>query len=399
MDLAFSQADQQFRTEVRQFLADRLPADIARRQRDIMTLTSETDDILHWMKILAEKGWSVPHWDPAYGGTGWTPMQMHIFSDELNQADAPEFHWVSTHMAGPIIYKFGSQEQKDKFLPAIRGGEYIWCQGFSEPGAGSDLASLKTSAVLQGGYYRVNGQKIWTSGAFEARWGFFLVKSEHHPKAHQNISFLLIDMQSPGITVRRIPQISGESHVCEVFLEDVIVPVEHLVGEPGKGWGYAKALLEHERTVSSFVYFNKRELRRAKDIAGQERLRGKPLIEDPEYRMRLSHLDAQVSALEWSVLRVLANEVSTYGVMVPPSVLKLTGSRLQQTITELQVDMLGFRAARYYDPYRDAPVPSALWPEHIRGRTSAALTARAATIYGGTEQIQKNILSKTAFNL
>ncbi len=399
MELAFSRADEQFRAEVRRFLAENLPADIAERQRNIMTLTSNTEDTLHWMKILSSRGWSVPHWDPAYGGTGWTPMQMHIFSEELNQADAPEFHWVSTHMAGPIIYKFGSVAQKEQFLPSIREGEYVWCQGFSEPGSGSDLASIKTTAVLEGDCYRVNGQKIWTSGAFEARWGFFLVRSEHNPKPHQNISFLLIDMQSPGITVRRIPQISGEAHVCEVFLEDVKVPVANLVGEPGKGWGYAKALLEHERTVSSFVYFNKRELRRAKEIARKERLNGKPLIEDPEFRMRLTHLEAKVSALEWSVLRVLANEESAYGPLVAPSVLKLTGSRLQQAITELQVDMVGYRAARYYDPYRAEAEVSAMWPEHVQGRMSAALTARAATIYGGTEQIQKNILSKTAFNL
>jgi alkylation response protein AidB-like acyl-CoA dehydrogenase len=325
--------------------------DIAERQRNIMTLTSDTQDTLRWMGILAEKGWSVPHWEPAYGGTGWTPLQMHIFSEELNHADAPEFHWVSTHMAGPIIYKFGSPQQKERFLPAIREGEYIWCQGFSEPGSGSDLVSLKTTAVLEGDHYRVNGQKIWTSGAFEAQWGFFLVKSEQHAKPHQNISFLLINMQSPGITVRRIPQISGEAHVCEVFLEDVLVPVENLVGEAGHGWSYAKALLEHERTVSSFVYFNKRELRRAKELAALECQDGKPLLEDPEFRMRLVQLDAQVTALEWSVLRVLGNEHSSYGPMIAPSILKVTGSRLQQAITQLQVDMLGVRSIRYFDPH------------------------------------------------
>lgn len=399
MDLALSDSDEQFRADVRRFLVEHLPADIATRQRNIMTLTSDTQDTLRWMAILAQKGWSVPHWDPAYGGTNWTPLQMHIFSEELNQADAPEFHWVSTHMAGPIIYKFGSEQQKQRFLPAIREGAYIWCQGFSEPGSGSDLVSLKTTAVLEGDHYRVNGQKIWTSGAFEARWGFFLVKSEQHEKPQRNISFLLIDMQSPGITVRRIPQISGEAHVCEVFLEDVRVPVENLVGAAGQGWSYAKALLEHERTVSSFVYFNKRELRRAKELATSESENGKPLAEVPEFRRRIAQLDAQVSALEWSVLRVLANEPSAYGPIVAPSILKLTGSRLQQAITQLQVDLLGVRAIRYFDPHVSEQAPSTCWPEQVRGRMSAALTARASTIYGGTEQIQKNILSKTAFNL
>ena len=399
MDLSFSHADQQFREEIRQFLATELPADIARRQRNIMTLTSDTEDTLRWMGILAKRNWSVPHWDPAYGGTGWSPMQMHIFYDELNQADAPEFHWVSTHMAGPIIYKFGSEAQKEQFLPAIRQGEYIWCQGFSEPGSGSDLASLKTTAVREGDHYRVNGQKIWTSGAFEARWGFFLVKSEHNPKPQQNISFLLIDMQSPGITVRRIPQISGEAHVCEVFLEDVLVPIENLVGEAGQGWSYAKALLDHERTVSSFVYFNKRELRRARELAQSLPMNGGRVADDPEFRLRLTQLAAQVTALEWSVLRVLADEPSAWGPMVAPSVLKVTGSRLQQAITELQVDMLGLQSLRYFDPYEQDFSADQIWSESVRGRMSAALTARASTIYGGTEQIQKNILSKVAFNL
>jgi alkylation response protein AidB-like acyl-CoA dehydrogenase len=302
-------------------------------------------------------------------------------------------------MVGPVIYMFGSEDQKSRFLPPIRRGDYLWCQGFSEPGAGSDLASLKTVAVREGDHYHVNGQKIWTSGAFESEWGFFLVKTDTTVKAQLGISFLLIDMQSSGITVRRIPQFNGESHVCEVFLEDVKVPAENLVGDEGKGWLYAKTLLDHERTVSSYIHFNRRELRRAKEIARTETADGRPLIEDPEVRTRLAQLDSQVTALEWSVLRVLADERTRYGATVAASILKLTGSRLHQAVTELQADLLGLRSIRYFDPYQSEFGLSPLWLDYVPGRMGAALISRAVTIFGGTEQVQKNFLSKQAFGL
>lgn len=399
MDLAFGAEDERFREEIRQFIAEKLPRDIQRRQRETRTLASQTKDVLAWMKILDERGWSVPHWVPAYGGTTWTPLQKYIFEEELHQADAPEFHWQNTHMVGPIIYMFGSEAQKERFLPSIRRGDYLWCQGFSEPGAGSDLAGLKTNAVREGDSFRVNGQKIWTSAAFESEWGFFLVKTDTSVKPQRGISFLLIEMNTPGITVRRIGQINGEAELCEVFLDDVIVPAQNLVGEAGMGWTYAKALLDHERTVSSFIHFNKRELRRTKEIAQAEMAGGRRLIDDPHIRSRLVALDAQVTALEWSVLRVLADESNRYGATAGASTLKLTGSRLQQAITELQMDVLGARALRYYDPTDWSEFASPLWPEHVAGRTSAGLISRAATIYGGSEQVQKNILSKIAFGL
>ncbi|PHQ63622.1 MAG: acyl-CoA dehydrogenase [Sphingobium sp.] len=399
MDLAFGAEDQQFREEIRQFLTDNLPADIQQRQRDTRTLASNTHDLQRWMQILDARGWSVPHWETAYGGTDWSPLKKFIFEEELHQADAPEFHWQSTHMIGPIIYMFGSDAQKARYLPSIRRGDYLWCQGFSEPGAGSDLVSLKTTAIREGDHFRVNGQKIWTSAAFESEWGFFLVKTDTNVKPQRGISFLLIDMETPGITVRRIGQINGEAELCEVFLDDVMVPAENLVGEAGMGWTYAKALLDHERTVSSFIHFNKRELRRAKEIAQAETAGGRRLIDDPQTRARLVALDAQVTALEWSVLRVLADEPNRYGGTAAASTLKITGSRLQQAITELQADLLGPRALRYYDPVDWNEPASPLWPHHVAGRTSAALISRASTIYGGSEQVQKNILSKIAFGL
>jgi alkylation response protein AidB-like acyl-CoA dehydrogenase len=399
MDLRFSAADERFRHEVREYIASHLPGDIAQRQRQIMTLTSDTEDYLRWMRILNEQGWSVPYWEVAYGGTGWSPLQTFIFEEELHRADAPEFHRVTTSLVGPIIYLFGSEEQKSRFLPPIRRGDYIWCQGFSEPGAGSDLANLRTMAVREGDHYLVNGQKIWTSGAFEARWGVFLVRTDTTVKPQRGISFLLIDLQSDGITVRRIPQINGEAHLCEVFFKDVRVPANNLVGEPNKGWAYAKALLDHERTLSSYIHFNKREFRRAQEIARQETAEGRPLEEVPEYRTRLRQLEAQVVALEWSVLRLLTDESTRHGPTVAASILKLTGSRLQQAITQLQADMLGVRALRYFDPYHVDLEQSSFWPDYIPGRTSSALLYRASTIFGGTEQIQMNIISKATLGL
>lgn len=399
MDFSLSAADQGFRHDVRQWIAQNLPAELAVRQRQNRTFTSHTKDTLAWMRILDRQGWSVPHWDPAYGGTDWTPFQKYIFEDELAQADAPEFHMVSTHLAGPTIYMFGSDAQKEQFLPAIRQGDYIWCQGFSEPGAGSDLANLQTLAEPIGDQYRVRGQKIWTSAAFEAEWGFFLVRTDSSVKPQAGISFLLVDMKSPGITIRRIPQINGEAHLCEVFLDDVMVPRENLVGEAGKGWSYAKALLAHERTASSFIFFNRRELRRTEEMAETLFVEGVPAARQAWVQERLTMLQAEVKALEWSVLRVLANENGRYDVNILASILKVSGSRLQQKITQFQFDIMGSRALRAFPAEPCETGLTGLWSMDYAGRTGAALIARAATIYGGTEQVQKNILSKMAFGL
>jgi len=397
MDLQFGVEENRFREEVRHFMRQALPDDIRGRQERIAALGSNAHDQRRWFKILHDRGWSVPHWPVEYGGTGWSAIEKFIFEDELYAAQAPEFHWIGSHMVGPVICEFGSQYQRDTFLEPIRSGEHLWAQGFSEPGAGSDLVSLRTQAVLYGGHYVVNGQKIWTSGAFEADWGFFLVKTDMAVKPQKGISFLLIDLKSPGVTIRRIPQINGEAHLCEVFLENVAVPTENLVGEAGMGWTYAKFLLDHERTTSSFIYWNKRELQRAKEIAAAETSGGRKLTEIPAFRERLVQLEAELLALEWSVLRVLADDGQNQHAGIAASVLKIRGSELQQSITELQVDLLGSRAMRYYEPEPVDHAVSEFWPAHVPGRTSVALIARAATIYGGTKQVQKNILAKLAF--
>lgn len=399
MDFEFDVKDEIFRQEVREFIRENLPEHISTRIRH----KSFAPNDLHtaeWHRILAKKGWSVPDWPVEYGGTGWTPLQQYIFDDECCAADAPSFPWGPTDMVGPVIYTFGSKEQKEKFLPMIQQGLYYWCQGFSEPGSGSDLASMRTTAVRDGDKYIVNGQKIWTSGASVAEWGFFLLKTDTTCKPQRGISFLLINMKSPGITVRPIHQIDGDDHLCEVFLDNVEVPIENLIGEEGKGWTYAKYLLDHERTGSSCIFWNKRELQKLKEIAGKEFKGNYPLIQDPVFSAKLLRIEAELLALEWSVLRVLANEQVNWNPTAIASSLKISGSQLQQKITSLQVEALGVKSLRYISPEEMGSfMADKEWPEYVIGKTSVALITRASTIYGGALQVQKNIVAKLAFGL
>lgn len=389
-----------FRQEIRAFIGAVLPTDMQDRQRRKVANNAAVPDQLEWMHILDSHGRSVPHWPVEHGGCGWSPMQLFIFSEELYAADAPEFDWGGTHMLGPVLYTFGSDYLKGRFLPMIRQGATMWAQGFSEPGAGSDLASLRTSADLVGDKYIVNGQKIWTSGAAHADWGFFLVRTDKSVKPQRGISFLIVKMDTPGITVRQIPQINGDAHLCEVFLDNVEVPADQLIGEAGMGWTYAKFLLEHERTTSSFIYWSKRELARAKDIARGERINGRSIADDPAFRIRFARIEADLIALEWSVLRVLAQEQFDAPEAAAASVLKIRGSELQQEVTMLQCDLLGAKALRRFDVMpTPPPAPTDVWADYVPGRTTVALINRAATIYGGSKQIQKNIVAKLAFGL
>jgi len=400
MELRLEPELELFRQEIRAFIREVLPPEIQERQRRKVANNAAVPDQLEWMRILCAHGRSVPHWPEAFGGCGWSPMQLFIFNEELYAADAPEFDWGGTHMLGPVLYTFGSKYLQDRFLPMIREGATVWAQGFSEPGSGSDLASLRTSVELVGEKYVVNGQKIWTSGAAHADWGFFLVRTDKTVKPQRGISFLIIKMDSPGVTVCQIPQINGEAHLCEVFLDNVEVPTDQLIGEPGMGWTYAKFLLEHERTTSSFIYWSKRELARAKDIAMREQLDGRRLADDPAIRARFARLEADLLALEWSVLRVLGHEPFEAPEAAAASVLKIRGSELQQEVTMLQVDLLGAKSLRYFEVAPALPpAPTVDWPDYVPGRTAVALINRAATIYGGTKQVQKNILAKLAFGL
>ena len=390
-----------FRLEVREYIQKNLPEELAARTNRLSNPSPDFDG-QKWLTILSKKGWSVPHWPLEYGGTGWSALQQFIFQEECYTANAPGPSWAGTHMVGPVIYTYGSEEQKQRFLPSIIDGSALWAQGFSEPSSGSDLASLRTSARLEDGHYVVKGQKIWTSSAHDADWCFVLVRTNNELKPQKGISFLLVDLKLPGINIRRIPQINGDAHFCEVFFDDVQVPEENLVGEPGMGWNYAKFLLNHERTTSSFIHWSKRELERVKLIATKEIVDGKPLLHQYGYAVQIARLEAELLALEWSVLRVLANEKFEHPITAVASALKVRGSTLQQKITELASDILGrlaIRAWSFEETVDGTVETSQNWPEHALGHTAVHMHTRASTIYGGALQVQKNIIAKEAFNL
>ncbi|WP_028222464.1 acyl-CoA dehydrogenase family protein [Paraburkholderia oxyphila] len=400
MDFNFSSEDELFRQEIRQFFKENAPADISRRWR-VGVHPPARDDIRRWQRILHDRGWGAPHLPVKFGGTDWSALRKHIFMEELYNADAMDYSWQSTHMVAPVIIAFGSDWQKERFLAPILSGDEFWCQGFSEPNAGSDLAGLKTTAVLDGDEYVVNGQKIWTSDATISDWGFFLVKTDTTVKPQRGISFLLVKMDTPGITVRPIVSIEGGRGLNEVFLENVRVPKAHLVGEPGMGWTYAKYLLEKERTTSAFLYFNKRELQRAKDIAAEEMVDGVRLIDTPWFARKVADIEVDLIALEWSVLRILAEEKSERNLDAVVSALKISGSEMQQRVTQLQMDALGPRVMRFEDHAESdvEPLVDDCWPDYVGGRTSSYLITRASTIYGGAREVQKNIIAKLAFGL
>lgn len=402
MNLEFSAEDLAFRGEVRQFLREHLPRDIAARTYCGFTPPLK-QDLMQWNRVLYEKGWAAPHWPVEYGGTGWSALRQHIFEEECHLAWAPDLSWQGLRLLAPVLYTYGSEQQKARHLPAILRGDVFWAQGFSEPNAGSDLVSLKTRAARQGDHYVVNGQKTWSSEGHYADWGFFLVRTDPEAKPQKGISFLLIDLTAPGVTVRPIIMINGAHYVNEIFLDNVIVPAENLVGEEGKGWSYTKFLLEHERTSSAFIHFSKRELQRAKEIARRERFDGMPLIDRPEYAQQIARLEMDILALEWSVLRLLANEKNPYDQTAIASALKIRGSELQQRVTELQTDLLGARALRNIrwidDPLIGDATQAQAWPGYVPGRISTTLHTRAVTIYGGAKEVQKNIIAKLAFGL
>lgn len=401
MNFEFSAEDAAFRNEVRQFLHEHLPARMAAREYHGFT-PPRKEDLQQWNRILFEKGWAAPHWPVEYGGTGWSPLRQHIFEEECHLAYAPDLTWQGLRLLAPVLYTFGSDAQKARHLPPILRGDVFWAQGFSEPNAGSDLVSLKTRAVREGDRYIVNGQKTWSSEGHYADWGFFLVRTDPEAKPQRGISFLLIDLRTPGVSVRPIAMINGAHYVNEIFLDNVVVPAENLVGEAGKGWSYTKFLLEHERTSSAFIYFSKRELQRAKEIARQETLDGAPLSDRSEFARKMAQLEMDILALEWSVLRLLANEKNQYDQTAVASALKIRGSELQQRVTELQTDLLGARALRsirFDDPMIGDKAQAQLWPNYVPGRMSTTLHTRAVTIYGGAKEVQKNIIAKLAFGL
>jgi pimeloyl-CoA dehydrogenase large subunit len=396
MDLSFSKEELAFRDEVRAFFKDAVPAKT--RQKLVEGRHPSKDEMVEWYRILNKKGWGVSHWPKEYGGTGWTSVQHYIFNEELQFAPAPQPLAFGVSMVGPVIYTFGNEAQKKRFLPRIANVDDWWCQGFSEPGAGSDLASLKTKAEKKGDKYIVNGQKTWTTLAQYADWIFCLCRTDPTAKKQSGISFILIDMKSKGISVRPIQTIDGGHEVNEVFFDDVEVPLENLVGEENKGWDYAKFLLGNERTGIARVGLSKERIKRIKELASQVESGGRPIIQDPKFRDKLTAVEIELKALEMTQLRVVADE-GKHGKGKPnpaSSVLKIKGSEIQQATTELLMDVIGPYAAPYDAHGDDGSNETMDWTAQI---APSYFNNRKVSIYGGSNEIQRNIITKAVLGL
>ncbi|HVC55839.1 MAG TPA: acyl-CoA dehydrogenase family protein [Stellaceae bacterium] len=400
MDLRFTADELAFRDEVRAFIRDHLPADIAQRMRQGHSAGKK--DIVTWQRILNAKGWAAYSWPKEWGGPGWTAVQRMIFLEEIQTAPAPDLNPFNIQMLGPVLIQFGTPEQKSRFLPRAANVDDWWCQGFSEPGAGSDLAALKTAARREGDEYIVNGQKIWTSTAHEADWCFCLVRTNPQAaKRQEGISFVLINMQTPGITVRPIISIDGTHHLNEVFFDDVRVPVEMRIGPENRGWDVAKFLLGNERTGIARIGKSKERIKFAKTAAVEMREGGRPLTEDPEFRRRIAQLETEVRALEITQLRVISAQKAGEGRQDPLSaVLKLKGTELLQATTELVMDVGGpLSMPDWADELEALSNEPELGPAWATEGTRSYLFLRAASIYGGTNEIMKNIVSKAVLGL
>ncbi len=396
MDLRFTEEEQAFRSEVRAFIAAQLPE--ATRERMIAGLSPTKDMVVDWQRRLNARGWAVPHWPVEWGGQPWNAIRRFILSEEIQAAPAPAPLGFNVAMCGPVVAAFGTDAQKKRFLPRMANLDDWWCQGFSEPGAGSDLASLKTRAERRGDHYVVNGQKTWTTLAQHADWIFLLVRTDpDNPKAQEGISFLLADMKTPGITVRPIVTIDGGNEVNEVFFDDVRVPVENLIGTENRGWDCAKFLLSNERTGQARVGASKERLKRLRQLAMEAPgSGGARLMDDVRFRTRLTEVEVQLKALEMTTLRVLADENRALKDRKPnpaSSVLKIRGTEIQQAISELYV-----MAAGPYGMVAAPPAEEGL-PEWTGLAQATYFNWRKQSIYGGSNEIQKNIMAKAFMGL
>jgi len=393
MDLNFTPEELSFRQDIRQWVADNLPADISHKVRNALRLSR--DDLQRWAKILGKKGWLGWGWPAQFGGPGWNAIQKHLFEEECALACSPRVIPFGPVMVAPVIMAFGNAEQQKRFLPGIASGEVWWSQGYSEPGSGSDLASLKCKAEFvkdgRGDKYIVNGQKTWTTLGQYGEWIFCLVRTSNEGKPQTGISFLLIDMKSPGITVRPIVLMDGEPEVNEVWFDDVEVPAENLIGEENKGWTYAKHLLSHERTNIADVNRSKRELERLKRIAKAE-----GVYDDPRFRDQIAVLEVDIVALEMMVLRVLSAEKSGKQSLDVAGLLKIRGSEIQQRYAELMMLAAGPLASPYIHEATEAGWQGDLaFPTPLLPLAGTYFNLRKTTIYGGSNEVQRNIVSQT----
>ena len=402
MRLEFTEEEQAFREEVRRFLREQLSCDISDKVLNGYELGRE--DHVIWQRRLHERGWGGMGWPVEFGGPGWNPVQQHLFEEESALAGAPRLIPFGTKMVAPVIMAFGTVAQQQRFLPKISSGAEWWCQGYSEPGAGSDLASLRTRAVRDGDYYVVDGQKTWNTLGHYADWIFCLVRTDVHAKQQSGISFLLINMKSPGITVRPIMLLDGGHEVNEIWFENVRVPVENRIGEENRGWTYAKFLLGHERTNIAGIGIAKRELARLKRIAARECQRGRPLLEDPLFAAQVAQVEVDLWALEITNLRVLSAERQSPAMGPEASILKIKGTEIHQTISELLMRAVGpyalplraeaMEAGWQFDPTREPP-----GPRYASTLASSYFNQRKLSIFGGSNEIQKNIIAKMIVGL
>jgi len=390
MDLNYTPEELAFRAEVRQWVAENLPEDLSHKVKNSLHLGR--DDQQRWQKILGKKGWLGFGWPKEFGGPGWNAIQKHLFEEECALAGAPRILPFGPVMVAPVIMAFGTPEQHQRFLPGIASGEVWWSQGYSEPGAGSDLANLKTRAERQGDTYVVNGQKTWTTLGQFGDWIFCLVRTNTEVKPQQGISFLLIDMKTPGITVRPIITLEGGHEVNEVFFDNVVVPAENLIGEENKGWTYAKHLLSHERTNIADVNRAKRELERVKRIAQAE-----GLYEDQRFRDQIAQLEVDVVALEMLVLRVLSAEKSGKNSLDIAGLLKIKGSEVQQRYSELMMQAVGPHALPFVKEAMEAGWQGDYFADFGMCAPLAGVyfNMRKTTIYGGSNEVQRNIVAQT----
>ncbi len=396
MDLNYSREELAFRDSVRAFLDAQLPSALQRKVSGHLRLVK--DDYVRWHRILAAQGWAAPGWPVQYGGPGWTPVQRHLFEEECARAGAPPVLPFGVNMVAPVLMAFGNEAQKAYYLPRILNCDDWWCQGYSEPGAGSDLAALKTSATREGEVYVVNGQKTWTTLAQYADMIFCLVRTDSGVRKQEGISFLLIDMHSPGVTVRPIRMLDLEHEVNEVFFDNVRVPVANLVGEENRGWTYAKYLLGHERTGIAAVGRSKRELAFLKRYALAQRAGDASLLDEPLFAAKVAQLEIELMALEMTALRVLAQECQAPGPEA--SMLKVRGTDIQQGLSELMLEAAGPMALAFDPAYLDGQ------REHSSGGDDAAaplagyyFNLRKTSIYGGANEIQRNIIAQMILGL
>ena len=398
MDLTLSLEDEAFRQEIRAFVADNLPGDI--RDKVSQGVSVGKDDIQRWTEILNATGWVAPAWPVEHGGTGWSTSQIFIFDEEMVNGHAPGLNPFGVPMLAPVLISFGSVAQKTYYLPRILSGVDWWCQGYSEPNSGSDLASLSTRAVRDGDDYVVNGSKMWTTWAQWADMIFCLVRTSTEGKKQAGISFLLIDMTSPGITVRPVITIEGGHEVNQVFFEDVRVPAANLVGEENQGWTYAKVLLGHERFMSAGTANAKRALANLKRIAANEQSGGRPLIEDTWFCDRMAKVETEIMSLEYTTLRFIAAAAKGEHPGSEASLLKLRGSQVRQRLSELTMEAAGHYAFPHLpevltEGWNEPPIG----PDYAAPLAATYFNDRKVSIYSGSNEIQKNIMTKFVLGL